>query len=256
MKSIDLNCDMGESFGLWRLGSDEAIMPHITSANIACGAHAGDPSVMAHTVKLAKAHGVAIGAHPGYPDLQGFGRRPFRMSRDEVVAMLLYQLGALWGVARHFGAELHHVKPHGALYNSAAVDRELASAIAQAVYTFSPGLILYCLPGSEMEMAGAHRGLNMACEGFVDRAYEPNGLLVDRREAGAVYDDAQKAASQGVQLANGQVTCRDGSILNLQVDTLCIHGDTPRAVEFAQATNESLRRSGFRVEALSNGRQQ
>jgi UPF0271 protein len=256
MRSIDLNCDMGESFGPWRLGNDVAIMSHITSANIACGAHAGDPSVMSHTVRLAKAHGVTIGAHPGYPDLQGFGRRPFRMSSEEVVSMLLYQLGALWGVARQFGAELHHVKPHGALYNSAAVDRELAVAITQAVYAFSPALILYCLPGSEMEIAGAGRGLSVACEGFVDRAYEPSGLLVDRQEVGAVYDDAQKAASQGVQLANGQVTCRDGSILSLQIDTLCIHGDTPRAVEFAQATNESLRRSGFRLEAVSNGRQQ
>lgn len=183
---IDLNCDMGESFGRYALGHDEAIMPFITSANIACGFHAGDPLVMAKTVALAVRHGVAVGAHPGYPDLQGFGRRSMDLSPDEVESIVLYQVGALAGFARAAGAELAHVKPHGALYNQAATDRASAQAIARDVARFSKNLILVGLAGSVLIEAGVEAGLRVANEGFPDRAYNPDGTLTSRRMPGAV----------------------------------------------------------------------
>src|SRR5438874_2375935 len=188
-RSIDLNCDMGESFGPWKMGSDAEVMPHITSANIARGAHAGDPNVMAATVALARQHGVAIGAHPGFPDLQGFGRREIRFSADEILNMVLYQIGALWAIARAAGVELHHVKPHGALYNMACVDAAMARPIVQAVRAFSPALAVYCLPASRLEEEALQEGLIAIPEGFVDRAYEPNGSLVDRNRPGAVASE-------------------------------------------------------------------
>ncbi len=246
LRSIDLNCDMGEGSG-----NDEAIMPYITSANVACGMHAGDPSVMAATVRLACEHGVAIGAHPSYPDRPGFGRRAMQLSRDEVVNLVLYQLGTLSAITRAARAELHHVKPHGALYNSASGDRTLADAVTEAVYIFSPSLVLMCLPGSALEASGRKHGLVLALEGFADRAYQPNGLLADRSLPSAVYDDEQKSVSQALQLASGSVTCLDGTMLPLHIDTLCLHSDTPGAGLSARLINSALREAGFALHAVS-----
>lgn len=253
LRSIDLNCDMGESFGAWRMGQDETIMPWITSANIACGAHAGDPDVMARTVGLAKEHGVAVGAHPGYPDLQGFGRRRLSMRPDEVTNYVLAQIGALWAIARSEGVALHHVKPHGALYNSAASDAGLAWAIVSAIRIFSPGLVLYCLPGSEMEKAAYEQGISVAREGFADRAYEPNGLLVDRSLRGAVLRVPESAAAHALALAAGKVVARDGTELALSIDTICVHGDTPGAAQIARCINTELASAGYTLAPARRG---
>jgi len=251
-RSIDLNCDMGESFGPWKMGSDAEVMPHITSANIACGAHAGDPNVMAATVALARQHGVAIGAHPGFPDLQGFGRREIRFSADEILNMVLYQIGALWAIARAAGVELHHVKPHGALYNMACVDAAMARPIVQAVRAFSPALAVYCLPASRLEEEALQEGLIAIPEGFVDRAYEPNGSLVGRNKAGAVASEPSFATRQALQLASGSVTCADGTLLSLRVRTLCMHGDTPGAVQIARDVHAALVEVGYHVSSALN----
>lgn len=244
MKQIDLNCDMGESYGAWRMGQDEAIMPYVTSANIACGAHAGDPSVMMATVSLARKHGVSIGAHPGYPDILGFGRRHVAMPLAEVGAWVLYQLGALHAIARSQGADLAHVKPHGALYNEACADRQLADAIADAVSAFSRTLLLVCLPGSALEEAGTERGLTVAREGFADRTYEPDGLLSPRSTPGSVLTDPAQAAAQAVRLASGELVCRDGTRRSVAIDTLCVHGDTPGAAMIAAAARAALEQAG------------
>src|SRR6476469_3288720 len=204
-RTIDLNADMGESFGSWRMGHDEELMPHITSANVACGAHAGDPNVMRATIKLAKKHRVQIGAHPGYPDLQGFGRRPMQLAPDEIEAYVLAQIGALWAIARSEGTDLCHVKAHGALYNLATKDKLVALPIVRAVAHFSRDLFLYCLPGSKQEEVAQAHGIKTIAEGFIDRAYEPNGSLVDRQVAGAVLADPAEAARNALALANGTI---------------------------------------------------
>lgn len=227
--SIDLNCDMGESFGAFQKGQDEAIMPLITSANIACGFHAGDPKVMKQTVKLAMQHNVAIGAHPGLPDLQGFGRRNMAISAEEAYDMVIYQIGALDAFVKSAGGSLHHVKPHGALYNLAAVDMDLAEAIAQAVFDVSPNLILYGLAGSEMITAARRIGLPAFREAFADRTYLPNGTLSPRHLPGALIVDPAVAVMQVVQM-----------IAEESADTICIHGDGLLAVEFARAIHEEL----------------
>jgi len=239
---------MGESFGTWRKGADEAIMPYITSANIACGAHAGDPDTMAATVRLARSHGVAVGAHPGYPDLIGFGRRPMSLSRDELIHRLLFQLGALWAIARGEGLELSHVKPHGALYNSACTDLDLALAVVDALAAFSAGLPLVGLPASRLEQAAHQKGIPFMREGFADRAYEPDGSLRDRRRPGSLLASPEEAAAQAVQLARGSVRCYDGSKLTLNIDTICIHGDTPGAADIAARVRGALEAEGIVVE--------
>ena len=234
---IDLNCDLGESFGRYVLGEDAAMMKLVTSANVACGFHAGDPAVMAHTVALAKAHGVALGAHPGYPDLQGFGRREMRMSPQEAAQIVLYQIGALAGFARQAGLTLRHVKPHGALYNQAAQDPELAMVIAQAVFDFDPRLILVGLAGSELIRQGVAVGLQVANEGFPDRAYLPDGALMPRGQEGAVITAPESVARNALRLV------REGVMVNgdqVRVDTLCLHGDNPEAVENAKAVRRIL----------------
>jgi len=234
---IDLNCDLGESFGRYVLGEDAAMMKLVTSANVACGFHAGDPAVMAHTVALAKAHGVALGAHPGYPDLQGFGRREMRMSPQEAAQIVLYQIGALAGIARQAGLTLRHVKPHGALYNQAAQDPELAMVIAQAVFDFDPRLILVGLAGSELIRQGVAVGLQVANEGFPDRAYLPDGALMPRGQEGAVITAPESVARNALRLV------REGVMVNgdqVRVDTLCLHGDNPEAVENAKAVRRIL----------------
>lgn len=244
---IDLNCDLGESFGRYTLGNDAAIMPYITSANIACGFHAGDPGVMGATVRLAKQHGVAIGAHPGWPDLQGFGRRAMQLPPDEVEALVLYQIGALAAFAKAEGLALQHVKPHGALYNQAAAEIELAQAIAQGVKRFSPDLVLVGLAGSRLVEAGRALGLRVADEAFPDRAYNPDGTLKPRSEPGAVLDAPQQVAENALRLAREGVRIAG---LNLPVETLCLHGDHPGAVENARLVRDRLEKEGIEFSAL------
>jgi 5-oxoprolinase (ATP-hydrolysing) subunit A len=248
---IDLNSDVGESFGAYRLGADEDVLRSITSANVACGYHAGDPRVMRETVRLARAAGVAVGAHPGFPDLGGFGRRELRASPREVEDMVLYQMGALAGIARAEGVALAHVKAHGALYNMAARDRALADAIARAVRAFDRSLVLFGLPGSELLRAGEAAGLQVASEGFADRAYERDGSLASRATAGAVLHDADDVVRRALAMVtDGGVTARDGTRLSLRVDTLCVHGDTPGAAELTRRLREGLERQGVAVASL------
>ena len=248
---IDLNCDMGESFGRYSLGADELLMPHITSANIACGFHASDPVVMDRTVRLAAEHGVGIGAHPGYPDLQGFGRRDMQLSPEEAEAAILYQIGALAGFARAAGAELVHVKAHGALYNQAARDRALAEAIVRAVGRFSRQLVVVGLANSEVVDAALEAGQPVAREAFADRAYESDGSLRSRRLPGAVHHDAAQAAEQAVHIArDGMVIAWGGDEVPVQAETLCVHGDTPGALPIVQTIRQALVEAGVDVTAL------
>ncbi len=247
MTTIDINCDMGESFGRWTLGHDAEVMPYISSANIACGGHAGDPNVMAATVRLAVQHKVAVGAHPGYSDLAGFGRRHFHMSSDEVRAMLLAQIGALCAIARSEGCDLNHVKPHGALYNEAMRDPVLASAVVGAVKAFSADLPVFCLPGSAVEQIAQELDARYVLEGFADRAYEPNGSLTERSLPSAVVHEATAAAEQALSLARGRVAARDGTRLALRIETICIHGDNPAAVEIVRAVRARLEQAGYVV---------
>jgi UPF0271 protein len=245
---IDLNCDMGESFGPWPMGADEQVMPHITSANVACGAHAGDPVVMRRTVRLAKRFGVAVGAHPGFADLQGFGRREMIVDPAELEASLIAQIGALSAIARAEKSALQHVKPHGALYNMAARDRTLSDAIARAVAAVDRNLILFGLPNSPMLEAGRAAGLRIASEGFADRSYEPDGSLTPRSRSGAVIHDVDAVVSRAARMAtDGVVLTADGSEVKLRVDTICVHGDTPGAAELVRRIHEALLRRGVDV---------
>jgi len=246
---IDLNCDMGESFGAYHLGQDAQLMPFITSANIACGYHAGDPLVMAATIRLAAQHGTAVGAHPGYPDLQGFGRRNMDLTAAEVEAMVLYQIGALAGLARAAGVEIAHVKPHGALYNQAAKEIETARAVARAVAGFSKQLILVGLAGSRSIEAGLELGLRVAQEAFPDRAYYPDGSLRSRRLPGAVLESAEEVERHAVELARDGIRLESGA---LRVDTLCLHGDHASAAENAHRVRAALKTQGARITALAN----
>ena len=248
---VDLNCDMGESFGAWRLGADAAVMASITSANIACGFHAGDPGVMRETVRLAADAGVAVGAHPGFPDLPGFGRREMQMAPREIEDLIVNQIAALAGFARAAGVELKHVKPHGALYNMAARDRRLSDAIARAVASFDASLVLFGLAGSVMLDAGRDAGLQVAAEGFADRTYEPDGSLTPRSRPGAVVHDSAEVARRAMRMVrDGAVITSAGSVLPLQIDTICVHGDTPGADVSARALRQALVDSGIDVRAL------
>lgn len=250
---IDLNCDMGESYGAWNMGQDALVMPWITSANIACGFHAGDFSTMRQTVLLAKAHNVAIGAHVSLPDLQGFGRRELRVTPDEAYALTLYQIGALAAFTRAADARVNHVKPHGALYNMAAKDSALAGAIARAVHDFDPELILVGLAGSALPQAGATLRLRVAHEAFADRRYAAHGSLIPRHEDGAVIGDIEIAVAQAVKIATkGKVDIATGGILQLRADTICVHGDRADAAQFAQRLRMALEAAGLDVRALRN----
>jgi len=246
--SIDLNCDLGESFGRYDLGQDAEMMSLITSANIACGFHAGDPSVMAHTVALAKRHKVSIGAHPGYPDLQGFGRRAMGLSPIEIAYSICYQIGALSAFTRVAGVELVHIKPHGALYNLASQDTAAARAIAQAVTEFNPDLILVGLAGSELIRQGEAAGLRVAQEGFPDRAYLPDGSLMPRAQPGAVISDPDAVAENALRLVEEGVRIKDEII---KIDTLCLHGDHPEAVNNARRIRKALEAEGVKIRSLS-----
>lgn len=248
MNRIDLNCDMGESFGAWRMGDDAGVMPWISSANIACGFHAGDFSTMQQTVLLAKQHGVAIGAHVSLPDLQGFGRRAMKITPDDAYALTLYQAGALAAFARAADLRVAHLKPHGALYNMAAKDAALADAIARAVHDFDQQTVLVGLAGSELPNAGAARGLRVAHEAFADRRYEADGTLTPRNLPGAVIEDVDAAVAQAVKIAaTGQVDIRTGGTLALHADTICVHGDRPDAALFARRLHDALIAAGVTI---------
>lgn len=247
-RQIDLNCDMGESFGAYRIGADEAVMPLITSASIACGFHAGDPLVMRRTVRLAREHGVAVGAHPGYRDLAGFGRRTMKCSPDEVYTDVLYQIGALAAFCRAEGVPLRHVKPHGALYNTAAADPATAEAVARAVADFDRSLALYAPPGSALERAGLSAGLRVVREAFADRGYAADGSLLPRSHPGAVLADPELAAAQARRIAcDGTVTAGTGETVAVPAGTLCVHGDHPNAVDVLRRIREELAAAGVTV---------
>ena len=248
---VDLNCDVGESFGRYALGDDEGILPHVTSANIACGFHAGDPVIMRRTVRLALRLGVAVGAHPGFPDLGGFGRRELHAAPEEVEAMVLYQVSALAGIAAAEGGRLRHVKPHGALYNMAARDPRLAGAVARGVAAAGEDLILVGLSGSHLLDAGRAAGLAVASEAFADRAYEADGALRSRSLPGAVIGDADAAVARVLQmLRDGSVAAATGECVALRADTVCIHGDTPGAASLAAAVRAGLEAENVAVRPL------
>ncbi|HSS07402.1 MAG TPA: 5-oxoprolinase subunit PxpA [Rhodanobacteraceae bacterium] len=253
-KTIDLNCDMGESFGAWTMGQDAEVLAHVSSANIACGFHAGDPATMRRTVAAAVARNVAIGAHPSLPDLAGFGRREMRVSADETYAMTLYQIGALDAIARAAGARLHHVKPHGALYNMAAKDRALADAIAAAVHDFDAGLILVGLAGSELPRAGEAAGLAVAHEAFADRRYEADGSLMARSKPGAVIEDVDAAVAQAISIATRSEVETQGGALRVDADTICVHGDRADAATFARRLRAALQDAGVTIAPIGKER--
>jgi UPF0271 protein len=243
--SIDLNADVGEL-----VGDDEGVLPIVSSANIACGFHAGGPTVMRSTVQLAQRHGVAIGAHPGFHDLEGFGRREMPVSPAELEDLIAYQIGALAGVAANEGVRLRHVKPHGALYNMAARDGVMADAIARAVRAVDASLRLFGLSGSQLIAAGERAGLRVASEVFADRGYRPDGSLAPRDTPGAVLTDTVAVASRAVQMAARQsVTAVDGTSVSVKADTICIHGDTPGAAALARAVRDALSGAGIEVRA-------
>ena len=248
---IDINSDVGESFGAWRMGYDAHTLASVTSANIACGFHAGDPVTMRETVRTAARLNVSCGAHPGYPDLVGFGRRDMAMSPEEAAADLAYQVGALWAVARAEGVQLRHVKPHGALYNRAARDRALALALAHAVRSLDLGLVLVGLAGSAMEQAAHEAGVAFAREAFADRAYNSDGSLVSRSRPGAVIEDPALVAGRAVSIArDGSIETYDGGRISLGAHTICVHGDTRQAAETARAVREAITAAGIRIEPL------
>ncbi len=248
MTRIDLNCDMGESFGAWKMGADAEIMPFISSANIACGFHAGDPATIRNTVRLALDHGVAVGAHPSLPDLQGFGRRAMHISPQDMYDLVLYQAGAVEAFARAAGARLHHVKCHGALYNMAATDQALSEAMARAVKDLGAEVILYALSNSRMMQVARERGLRVAGEVFADRGYLDAGTLAPRGASGGMIEDAAKAVAQALaMIEHGQVTSLAGKRVPVAADTLCLHGDQPGAVAFAKALREAFSGRGIAV---------
>lgn len=252
MRSVDLNCDLGESYGLYKMGDDERILPFVTSVNIACGFHAGDPLVMESTVNKALERKIAIGAHPGFPDLLGFGRRIMHVSPEEAKAYIIYQVSALNGFVKALGGKMQHVKPHGALYNMAAVDYRLARAIAEGVYAVDEELVLVGLAGTELIRAGKDIGLKTASEVFADRAYQPEGTLVPRGESGAVIRDKGKAASQVLDMViNGKVTAIDGSKINIVADTICVHGDHEETVELVKYLHKKLQEQNVEIRPLS-----
>jgi UPF0271 protein len=248
---IDLNSDVGESFGNYKLGLDEEVIPLISSANIACGFHAGDPGVMRKTISLARKHGVAPGAHPGFPDLMGFGRRNMDATVEEIKDYVAYQIGAIQAFAAMEGLTLQHVKPHGALYNMAFKDFAIWEAVAEVISGLDKGLILVAMAGPDrdrLEAVGTKYGIRIAFEFFADRAYNRDGSLVSRREPGAMIHDQGKAAERVLRLIReGIVVARDGSEIPLAADTICVHGDNPTAVMLARKLRETLRTSGVEV---------
>ena len=252
MYKVDLNSDLGESFGAYTIGMDAEVIAHISSANIACGYHAGDPLVMDATIAACKKAGVACGAHPGHPDLIGFGRRNLACSPKEAKAYVKYQVGALTAFARSHGITLQHCKPHGALYNQAAKDEALAQAIAEAVAEVDDKLILLALAGSKMIAAGEKAGLRVASEVFADRAYQADGSLVPRSQEGAVIHDKDEAIRRTVRMVKeGKVIAATGEDIPLKADSICVHGDNPAAVEFVKNIRAEMTKQGVTIAPLS-----
>jgi len=254
VKTIDLNCDMGESFGAYTLGMDKSVIKYITSANVACGWHAGDPLVMNRTVKLAVDHGVGVGAHPGYPDLNGFGRRNLDCTPEEIRNYVIYQIGALQAFCQVHGTRLRHVKPHGALYLTAVVNEDVARAVAEAIVAVDSTLKYVALAGAKgamMTRVGQAVGLNVIYEAFPDRAYTAEGNLVSRRTPGAVIKDPDLVAERALLMAReGSVKAEDGTIIPLEVQTLCVHGDNPSAVELVKRIRKALESEGIMLNSL------
>ncbi|MCK1993717.1 LamB/YcsF family protein [Peribacillus muralis] len=252
MNAVDLNCDLGESFGAYRMGNDKEILNYVTSVNVACGFHAGDPTVMRKTVKLALEKDVRIGAHPGLPDLMGFGRRNMNIAPQEAYDMVVYQIGALNGFLQAEGKSMQHVKPHGALYNMAARNEALSLYIAEAIYKVNPELILFGLSGSELIRAGEAVGLRTASEVFADRTYQQDGSLTSRMEKHALLESDEDAAAQVIRMVKeGKVLSQQGSDVALRADTICIHGDGTHALTFAQHVKKSLELSEITVKSFS-----
>jgi UPF0271 protein len=248
---VDLNCDMGESFGAYTIGQDEIVLSSITSANIACGFHAGDPTVMAKTIELALEKGVGIGAHPGYPDLSGFGRRLMQIPPKDVYHLVMYQIAALQGMTQALGGTLQHVKPHGALFNTAAIDADIAAAVAEAVYHVAPNAILFGLSNSLLVQAGERLGLKTAHEVFADRTYQDDGSLTPRTHEQAIIHDVEIAISQVIRMVvEGKVTSVSGSDVSIKADTICVHGDGPSALLFVQKLHEALQKFDIELESI------
>ncbi|MBI5972640.1 5-oxoprolinase subunit PxpA [Staphylococcus caledonicus] len=248
---IDLNCDLGEAFGNYSFGGDADIIPLITSANIACGFHAGDENVMNETVKLAKEHGVGIGAHPGLPDLKGFGRRNMDIAPDEIYNLVVYQLGALNGFCKIHGTRINHVKPHGALYQMGARDKTIARAIAQAVYDFDPELIFVGLSNTLLISEAQAIGLKVASEVFADRRYEDDGQLISRKEKDASITNTEEALNQVIKMVTeNKVVSKNGKEIDLQADTICVHGDGAHALEFVTQIRKKLTKEGIDIQSL------
>jgi UPF0271 protein len=254
MTTIDINCDMGEGFGVYALGDDAEMLKVVTSANIACGFHAGDPLVMHRTLSGAKANGVGVGAHPGFLDLWGFGRRPIQGERPaDIEKIILYQTGALMGLAADVGIRVRHVKTHGALGNMAAEDRDLAEAVARAVKTIDRNLILVAMPGQQIEKAGEKFGLPLIREIYADRAYEDNGNLVSRRLEGAVIHDAEVASERVIRMIEAKaIISRSGKTLPTRIDSVCVHGDTPGAVAMARRLRQRLEAGGIKLATMAD----
>ncbi|WP_449538133.1 5-oxoprolinase subunit PxpA [Ferdinandcohnia sp. Marseille-Q9671] len=251
MKTIDLNSDLGESFGAYQIGNDKQVLSHISSANIACGFHAGDPHVMIQTVQLAKAYGVAIGAHPGFQDLVGFGRRIMAVSPSDVYDLVLYQIGALAAFCQVNHVTLSHVKPHGALYNMAAVDSTIADAIAKAIYTYDKTLLLYGLSGSKLIEAGEKYGIKTVSEVFADRTYQPNGTLTPRTQPNALIQNSDDAINQVLQMIKEQsVQTVTGEIIPIKADSICVHGDSSHALQFVKELRDALTNEGITIKAI------
>jgi 5-oxoprolinase (ATP-hydrolysing) subunit A len=249
MQTIDLNSDLGESFGAYTIGNDAEVLKYISSANIACGFHAGDANVMVETVKTAAELGVGIGAHPGFPDLAGFGRRNMNLSSKEIYNMVVYQVGAIQGAAKACGTQVQHVKPHGALYNMASKDAVLAEAIAEAVHAVDPNLVLFGLAGSELVRAGEKIGLRVAQEVFADRTYQSDGTLTPRTQPNAMIHDVTVAVDRVVRMIQeGRVTAVDGTDVAIQADTICVHGDEPEALHFVQQLRERLQKENITIQ--------
>jgi len=252
MRAIDLNADVGESYGAWRMGQDAELMPLVTSANIACGFHAGDPLTMRRVVEEAKANGVTVGVHPGFNDLWGFGRRRIDMRPDDLEYMVAYQIGALQAMATYAGVKVTHLKPHGALNNMAAENSEYALAIGRAIKTVDASIIYVALGGSEMEKAGRKLGLPVAVEGFCDRQYDDDGNLTSRKIPGSVLKDAAAATRQVIDMVvNNFITSRNGKKIPCKVHSLCVHGDEPTGVATARAVREGLEKAGVKLVPLT-----
>lgn len=248
---MDLNCDMGESFGTYELGYDELAMPYVTSINVACGFHASDPDNMAKTVLLAKKHGVAVGAHPGYPDLVGFGRRSMALTPEEVKNAVIYQIGALDAFCKAAGIRLQHVKVHGALYNNAEKDLTVATAIAKAIKAVDPSLYMLCLANSQMGVAAKQEGVPFVEEAFADRAYTEEGSLVSRKVEGSVIHDINEVVTRVVRMVTEKtVVAITGKVIPIQAQTICVHGDTPGAVDMVKAIRAALEKENVNLRAF------